>query len=129
MEKLRKARHIILTDPLSYADFLCILMASRLVLTDSGGVQEEAVTLHVPCLTMRSNTERPETIDVGANFLVGTESDRIVHFTRRILEDNNFANRMRTAQNPFGSGHAGERIVEVLEKKGTRVLHVSPIAS
>jgi len=116
MKKLRKARHVILTDPLSYIDFLSILMASKLVLTDSGGIQEEAVTLRVPCLTMRLNTERPETIDVGANFLVGTDPKKIVSFTKKILEDKEFAARMKAAPNPFGDGHAGERIVEVLEK-------------
>jgi len=116
MKKLRKAKHIVLTDPLSYIDFLSILMESKLVLTDSGGIQEEAVTLHVPCLTMRLNTERPETIDVGANFLVGTEPNKIVWFTKKILEDKEFADRMRAAPNPFGDGRAGERIVEELEK-------------
>jgi len=116
MRKLRKARHVILTDPLSYLDLLRVLKVSKLALTDSGGIQEEAITLHVPCLTMRLNTERPETIDVGANFLVGTDPDKIVRFTRRILGDEDFANRMRTAPNPFGDGHAGERIAEGLEK-------------
>ena len=116
MRKLRKAGHIILTEPLSYLDLLRVLMSSKLALTDSGGIQEEAITLHVPCLTMRLNTERPETIDVGANFLVGTDPDKIVRFTRRIIGDEDFANRMRTALNPFGDGHAGERIVEGLEK-------------
>jgi len=116
MKKLRKAKHIVLTDPLSYIDLLSILMESKLVLTDSGGIQEEAVTLHVPCLTMRLNTERPETIDVGANFLVGTEPNKIMRFTNKILEDKEFAARMRAAPNPFGEGRAGEKIVEELEK-------------
>jgi len=131
MKILRKARHIVLTDPLLYIDFLSVLMASRLVLTDSGGIQEEAVTLHVPCLTMRLNTERPETIDFGANFLVGTEPDRIVRFTKRILEDKAFAGRMRSAPNPYGDGHAGERIVEGLEKAMERDMPTTgiPLAS
>lgn len=116
MKKIRKARHIKLTSPLSYIDLLRVLMASRLVLTDSGGLQEEAITLHAPCLTMRQNTERPMTVEVGANFLVGTDTRRIVRFARRIMEDNEFANRMRAAPNPYGDGHAGEKIARILER-------------
>jgi len=115
MERLRKSRHIVLTEPLSYMDFLRILIESKLVLTDSGGIQEEAAILHVPCLTMRLNTERPETLDAGSNFLVGTDECRIRQFTRRILRDERLARRMRIAPNPFGDGSAGRKIVRRLE--------------
>jgi len=114
-ERLNKSGHVILTEPLSYLDFLRLLMESKVVLTDSGGIQEEAVILHVPCLTMRLNTERPETIDAGANFLVGTDRDTIMRSTRRILRGKDFADRMRAAPNPFGDGTAGRKIVKRLE--------------
>jgi len=115
MERLNKSGHVVLTEPLSYIDFLRLLIESKVVLTDSGGIQEEAIILHVPCLTMRLSTERPETIDLGANFLVGTDSDSIVHSTRRILRNKDFANRMRSVPNPFGNGTAGRKIVKRLE--------------
>jgi UDP-N-acetylglucosamine 2-epimerase (non-hydrolysing) len=78
------------------------------MLTDSGGLQEEACTLGVPCVTLRDNTERPESIEVGANRLVGADPDRI-------LEGATAMRRVsRTWFNPFGDGHAGERIVDLI---------------
>jgi UDP-N-acetylglucosamine 2-epimerase (non-hydrolysing) len=78
-------------------------------LTDSGGVQEEACILGVPCVTLRENTERPETLDVGANVLAGTVSQRIMDGARNMLEAG------ESWKNPFGDGNAGQRIIQILE--------------
>jgi UDP-N-acetylglucosamine 2-epimerase (non-hydrolysing) len=72
-------------DPLGYLDFLSLNDRARIVLTDSGGVQEETTVLGVPCLTLRENTERPATVDQGSNQVVGVDSDRIVAAARTIL--------------------------------------------
>ena len=82
---------------------------ARLALTDSGGVQEEACILGVPCVTLRDNTERPETLDVGANMLAGTVSQRIMDGARNMLEAG------ESWKNPFGDGNAGQRIIQILE--------------
>jgi len=79
-------------------------------LTDSGGVQEETCTLGVPCVTLRDNTERPETLEVGSNTIVGTKPEKILEGVKVMLNtENNWSN-------PFGDGRAGERIVEILER-------------
>jgi UDP-N-acetylglucosamine 2-epimerase (non-hydrolysing) len=94
--------------PLGYHEFLTLHAGAGLMLTDSGGLQEEACTLGVPCVTLRDNTERPESIEVGANRLVGADPDRI-------LEGATAMHRVpRTWVNPFGDGHAGERIVDLI---------------
>jgi UDP-N-acetylglucosamine 2-epimerase (non-hydrolysing) len=103
-----KPQNIKLIEP---TDFLCFLQLesnARLILTDSGGVQEEACILKVPCVTLRDNTERPETIDVGANILAGASSDKILDCVKNMISrENNWVN-------PFGDGKAGERIVEII---------------
>ena len=107
MEFELKANGIELIEPLDYLSFLRLEADARLVLTDSGGVQEEACILGVPCVTLRDNTERPETLEVGLNILAGTKAERIVSKTKEIL------NRENKWRNPFGDGRAGERIVEI----------------
>ena len=94
--------------PLGFLEFLQLEANARLVLTDSGGVQEETCILVVPCVTLRDNTERPETLEVGSNILVGTKPERILEGVRTML------NRENNWKNPFGDGKAGERIVEIL---------------
>lgn len=97
------------TKPLGYLDFLQLEANARLVLTDSGGLQEESCILGVPCVTLRDNTERPETIEVGANVLAGTDPDAMLSCVGEMLT------RGRPWANPFGDGRAGEHIVrEVL---------------
>lgn len=93
-------------DPLGYLDFLALLADARLVLTDSGGVQEESCVLRVPCVTLRDNTERPETLEVGANLLAGVRPRRIVAAAKTMLS------RSRHWSNPFGDGTAAHRIVQ-----------------
>jgi len=106
-----------LLPPLDYPEFLERFANARFALSDSGGVQEEAPTLRVPVLIARETTERPEVLDSGWGVLVGTDPDRILDESRRLLDDE-VAYRARCAgPNPFGDGHAARRIVEVLERE------------
>ena len=99
-------------DPIDYLSFLQLEKHAALILTDSGGVQEEACILHTPCATLRENTERPETVTVGANILVGTDPEAIVEGVRIMM------GRERAWQNPYGNGTAGKRIVEIVGTEG-----------
>jgi len=103
-----------LIQPQGYLDFLCLLSKATLVLTDSGGIQEETTALGVPCLTLRENTERPVTVSQGTNVLVGTNPLKIVAATEQILRGD--VKKGRTP--PLWDGHAAERIVEVLLRAG-----------
>jgi UDP-N-acetylglucosamine 2-epimerase (non-hydrolysing) len=96
-------------NPLGFLEFLQLEANARLVLTDSGGVQEETCILGVPCVTLRDNTERPETLEVGSNVIVGTKPERILKGVKTML------NRENNWKNPFGDGKAGKRIIEILE--------------
>ncbi len=100
------------TDPVDYFTFLQLVKNARLVLTDSGGVQEESCVLGIPCVTLRDNTERPETLEAGANILAGTKPDKIAECVRLML------NRKGGWQNPFGDGKAAERIVDIILEAG-----------
>ena len=108
-----RARHhprLRLIPPMGYLDFLCLLHRSRLVLTDSGGIQEETTALGVPCLTLRENTERPITITEGTNQLVGQNASKIVAAAREIL-----AGKTKRWKVPYlWDGHAAKRVVEIL---------------
>nr|WP_309417024.1 UDP-N-acetylglucosamine 2-epimerase (non-hydrolyzing) [Telmatospirillum sp.] len=103
---------IALIPPLDYVPFIYLLTRCHLVLTDSGGVQEEAPSIGKPVLVMRDTTERPEGVEAGTAILVGTDTDRIVREASRLLDDEAAYMRMSRAHNPFGDGHAAERIVE-----------------
>ena len=100
--------------PLAYADFVGLLSLAHIVLTDSGGIQEEAPSLGKPVLVMRETTERPEGVLAGTARLVGTERDRIIAETFLLLDKPNHYLAMSRAHNPFGDGHASERIVKVM---------------
>jgi UDP-N-acetylglucosamine 2-epimerase (non-hydrolysing) len=91
-----------------------LMKRSYLVVTDSGGIQEEATGLSIPALVLREVTERPEGVDTGALKLVGTDRSTIVLTASRLLEDPLEYQRMASAENPFGDGHAAERIVASL---------------
>ena len=104
-------KEVKIIDPLDYLSFLWLESNAKLVLTDSGGVQEETCVLKVRCVTLRDNTERPETLEVGSNILAGTDPDKIVKCARTMLE------RKPRWKNPFGDGKAGERIVKILKAK------------
>lgn len=100
------------TEPVGYSDFLTLLSNCKAVITDSGGVQEEACILHIPCVTIRDRTERPETVDVGANVLVHRDAEAMVAALNR---------PMPPWTNPFGDGHTAERILDIVMG-----LHVQP---
>ena len=98
-------------EPLGFLEFLQLEAGARLALTDSGGVQEEACILGVPCVTLRDNTERPETLDVGANVLAGSKSKEILDGARKKICEK------KTWVNPFGSGNSGKCILDILENR------------
>lgn len=100
-----------LIEPLDYLSFLQLENNAKLILTDSGGVQEEACILKVPCVTLRHNTERPETLEVGSNTLAGTNLNKIFAEAKRIL------NKKREWINPFGDGRAGKRIIQTILRR------------
>jgi UDP-N-acetylglucosamine 2-epimerase (non-hydrolysing) len=108
LERLERIPGLQLVEPVGYLDFLCLLSSCRLALTDSGGVQEEACILRVPCVTLRDNTERPETVKVGANLLAGMNPTSVSRAVATMLR------RVRNWNNPFGDGQASRRIVQAL---------------
>jgi UDP-N-acetylglucosamine 2-epimerase (non-hydrolysing) len=115
-DKLGSTARVHLTDPVSYGDLLRLMKRCYLILTDSGGIQEEAPSFHKPVLVLREVTERPEVIEAGAGRIVGTDAKRIVREAARLLSKPESYHAMSCADNPFGDGHAAERIVEVLAK-------------
>lgn len=108
--------HVILLPPLDYLPLVHLMKRAKLILTDSGGIQEEAPAFGIPALVLREVTERPEGVAAGALKLVGTAAPRIVEETRRLLDDSSEYEKMARASNPYGDGHAAERIVEALLK-------------
>lgn len=109
---IRLPANLTWTEPVGYSDFLTLLSNCKAVITDSGGVQEEACILHIPCVTIRDRTERPETVDVGANVLVHRDAEAMVAALNR---------PMPPWTNPFGDGHTAERILDIVMG-----LHVQP---
>ena len=115
-DELNDLDHVYIIKPLGYLDFLLLTSKSTLILTDSGGLQEEAITLDVPALTLRYNTERPETVTAGGNILVGSDKDLILENANRILNDMEFADRMKNAPNPYGMGDSAKMTVDAIEE-------------
>jgi UDP-N-acetylglucosamine 2-epimerase (non-hydrolysing) len=107
-----QADRLRLIEPVGYLDFLMLMKYSSIVLTDSGGIQEETTALEIPCVTIRENTERPITIEIGTNVLVGTDRDRIVSEALLLLRDGVKGNRIPD----LWDGRAAERIVGVFER-------------
>jgi len=105
---LKTPKGVRLIEPLGYLDFLKLESNAKLVLTDSGGIQQEACTLKIPCVTLRENTESPETVEVGSNMIVGLETDKIFKSINQMLEKNN------DWRNPFGDGNASNQIIEII---------------
>ena len=110
-EDLANLGNMFFIEPLEYLSFVYLMEKSFLVLTDSGGIQEEAPGLGKPVLVMRDTTERPEALDAGTVKLVGTDYDRIVTEVSALLEDREYYNQMSKAVNPYGDGKACERII------------------
>jgi len=106
---LVKGNKINLIDPLSYIHFLCLMSKARIVLTDSGGIQEETTCLHVPCITIRENTERPITLTQGTNIVAGIDKKKIVNAFK-----NQMSKEMKTLIPELWDGRAAERILKIL---------------
>ena len=115
-DELDSLEHVHIIKPIGYLDFLQLTSASTLILTDSGGLQEEAITLDVPALTLRYNTERPETVTSGGNILVGSDKDAILEYVGRILSDEEFRDRMKNAPNPYGQGDSAKLTVDAIQE-------------
>ena len=116
-EELGAVERIHLVDPVSYPDLLLLMNRCYLILTDSGGIQEEAPSFHKPVLVLREVTERPELIEANAGRVVGTQTGAIVEAASILLTDAAEYDRMASAENPFGDGHAAGRIVDILEQR------------
>jgi len=112
-ERLKSNKNIEIIEPVGYLEFLMLEKNAELILTDSGGVQEEACILKVPCITLRNNTERPETVEVGANILVGSDKNRLIEAVEIMLKKD------KKWENPYGDGKSGERIVKILIERMT----------
>ena len=115
--ELKGNERIRLIEPLDVLDFHNFMARCYFILTDSGGIQEEAPSLGKPVLVMRDTTERPEGIEAGTLKLVGTSEEKIYSEFKKVLEDKNEYNRMSKASNPYGDGHACERIADILERE------------
>jgi len=111
---LASINNIYLIDPVDYLPFVYLMKQAYLILTDSGGIQEEAPSLGKPVLVMRDKTERPEALEAGTVKLVGTDVEKIVNNVTRLLTDDQIYQRMSHAQNPYGDGKAAERIVQII---------------
>ena len=107
-----------LIEPLGYLDFLALLRDARLVLTDSGGVQEETTVLGIPCITLRENTERPITVEMGTNTIAGSDPQKIVNAASRALQD---YKRPAPRDIPLWDGHTADRILDAIVEESSRV--------
>ncbi len=108
-------QNLFLIDPLGYVDFIRLMQNSYLILTDSGGIQEEAPALGKPVLVMRENTERPEGINIGTCILVGTDKLKIIKEVSKLLDDQKYYKQISKISNPFGNGESSKRIVKYLK--------------
>ncbi|MAF80321.1 UDP-N-acetylglucosamine 2-epimerase (non-hydrolyzing) [bacterium] len=115
-ELLKDVPNIELTDPVDYKEIVRLMKQSYLILTDSGGIQEEAPSLGKPVLVMREETEREEGVKAGVSKLVGTDKEKIIRETEELLENKEAYEQMARTENPYGDGKASEKIVEVLSK-------------
>lgn len=113
--KLKKQEHIKLVQPIGYHETLNLIQNAKLVLTDSGGMQKEAFWLHTPCVTLRENTEWIETVMLGANYLTGADTNKMLKTIDILLEEEEtLRQRLEKLPNPFGDGNASQKILEAL---------------
>ena len=119
-EELGNLPRVHLIDPMDYEPFANLMARSHLILTDSGGIQEEAPSLGKPVLVLRDTTERPEAVEAGTVKLIGTSRERVLEESRRLLTDDNEYRRMTEASNPYGDGQAAGRIVQILLQRFNR---------
>jgi UDP-N-acetylglucosamine 2-epimerase (non-hydrolysing) len=120
---LGNARRIHLIEPLQYQPFVNLMAKSYLIITDSGGMQEEAPSLGKPVLVVRKETERPEAVEAGTVKLAGVSRDTIYRIAKELLTDKNAYGKMSHAVNPYGDGHACERIIEILVQYEQQAAH------
>jgi UDP-N-acetylglucosamine 2-epimerase (non-hydrolysing) len=113
---LQGLSNVLLIEPCDYPVFCQLMSQARLILSDSGGVQEEAPALGKPVLVLREETERPEAVNLGCNLLVGTDTQRIVDAAQTLLHDSDAYDRMAHAGSPYGDGQASQRILDVLRQ-------------
>jgi UDP-N-acetylglucosamine 2-epimerase (non-hydrolysing) len=118
---LSNVEGIHLLPPQDYEPFVYLMTKAYLILTDSGGIQEEAPSLGKPVLVMRESTERPEGVDVGTALLVGTNKERIASSIKELLTNNESYDKMSRTINPFGDGNASQLIVSLLKRTGQRL--------
>ena len=111
---LKEEDNVMLIDPLAYPDFIWMMNRAKIIITDSGGVQEEAPSLGKPVLVMRDTTERPEAVDAGTVILVGTDKEKIVKEALDLLSNKERFDAMSTLHNPYGDGNASEKIVDYI---------------
>ncbi len=112
LSSIERQKNIILTEPIGYLDFMKLMINSRFVLTDSGGIQEETTVLGIPCITMRNNTERPVTVEQGTNILISTQKSNILQAANKLLKRASFKPKIP----PLWDGKAAQRIVSILLK-------------
>ena len=105
-------KKFIITPPLGYLDMICLLDNSKFLMTDSGGIQEESTVLKIPCLTLRENTERPITVNMGTNIIVGTDKNKIIRETNKILS----GKEKKSKQPKYWNGHTAQRIIKILTR-------------
>jgi len=113
---LQGRSNVFLLEPLDYVEFVDMMRRAYLVLTDSGGIQEEAPSFGKPVLVLREKTERPEAVTAGTSTLVGVDTEKIVAVTKQLLDDSDEYARRARIHNPYGDGHASERIAKVLSE-------------
>lgn len=117
LDEVKNEKNILLTEPVGYLENLSLIKNARIVLTDSGGMQKEAYWLKTPCLTLREESEWMETVSSGANFVLGSDTERIVKKAREIVEHKKeFDKKMKTLPNPFGDGKASQRTLAEIKK-------------
>src|SRR5213078_3509431 len=113
-ERIKRIEGLLVVDPIGYLDFLQLLSNSCLVLTDSGGIQEETTVLGIPCITLRENTERPITVDLGTNTIAGTDTKKIVAAANRALDNPPDKSKLRIPE--YWDGQTAERILDALSE-------------
>lgn len=116
LKRVREAKHVRLVDPVGYHEMLQLVKGSKMVFTDSGGLQKEAFWLHTLCITLRERTEWVETVKLGANMLVGNDKEMIVRKVRECLALEDLETKLKELPNPFGNGNASVKIVEALKE-------------
>ncbi len=121
MKILGKQKNVLLTEPLSYPDFVYLMKKSYLLLTDSGGIQEEGPSLGKPVLVMRNVTERPEAVEAGTVKLVGTSRTKIENTVQKLIDSSKHYNQLTKRTNPYGDGKAAERITNWLIKNASKI--------